>query len=327
MCGWSRPQDCVMAKKRLMLKADASKISNILSYDAVTHLQWVEGRGNGQICADIDECAAEIYPCSTNPRVPCFNTIGSFHCGSCPPGYRGDGRSCRRKSACDDAPCYPSATCVDDQTSLNPGGFICHCPSGMMGDGVGESGCQKSNSTICRSEGYCMNGGTCNPISATDYRCACPEFYYGIHCEQVSACIGSPCENGGICEDAGVGKVNCICPIGFYGSLCQYEENSCGAHYREPSGNLTFPIDAGNIAEDGCDFVISTGEENSALRITFTSFENMDGGTSSTDCSKMPANLTLFDGAGDNAPVFATFCGDGNSGKLRQRTKMKDILP
>ncbi|KAK6758663.1 hypothetical protein RB195_016095 [Necator americanus] len=272
--------------------------------------------GNGQICADIDECAAEIYPCSTNPRVPCFNTIGSFHCGSCPPGYRGDGRSCRRKSGCDDAPCYPTATCVDDQTSLNPGGFICHCPSGMMGDGVGESGCQKSNSTICRSEGYCMNGGTCNPISATDYRCACPEFYYGIHCEQVSACIGSPCENGGICEDAGVGKVNCICPIGFYGSLCQYEENSCGAHYREPSGNLTFPTDAGNIAEDGCDFVISTGEENSALRITFTSFENMDGGISSTDCSKMPANLTLFDGASDNAPVFATFCGDGNSGKM-----------
>ncbi|RCN50946.1 CUB domain protein, partial [Ancylostoma caninum] len=272
--------------------------------------------GNGQICADIDECAAETYPCSTNPRVPCFNTIGSFHCGSCPPGYSGDGRSCRRKSACDAAPCHPSATCVDDQTTLNVGGFTCHCPAGMMGDGIGEDGCQKSNSTICRTEGNCMNGGTCKPISAAEYRCLCPEFYYGLHCEQVSACIGTPCENGGICQDAGVGKVNCVCPIGFYGSLCQFEENSCGAHYTESSGNLTFPTDTESVAAEGCDFVISTAEENSALKITFIAFKDMYGSdVGSTDCTKTPANLTLFDGASDNAPIFATFCGDSSSGK------------
>ncbi|KIH46335.1 calcium binding EGF domain protein, partial [Ancylostoma duodenale] len=142
--------------------------------------------GNGQICADIDECAADTYPCSTNPRVPCFNTIGSFHCGSCPPG---------------------------------------------------EDGCQKSNSTICRTEGNCMNGGTCKPISGTEYRCLCPEFYYGLHCEQ-------------------------------------------------------------------------------ALKITFEAFKDMYGSdVGSTDCSKTPANLTLFDGASDNAPIFATFCGDSSSGK------------
>ncbi|KHJ91025.1 CUB domain protein [Oesophagostomum dentatum] len=70
----------------------------------------------------------------------------------------------------------------------------------MMGDGIGENGCQKSNSTICRTEGHCMNGGTCKPVSETEYRCACPEFYYGLHCEQVSPCIGSPCENGGISD-------------------------------------------------------------------------------------------------------------------------------
>ncbi|KAK6011724.1 calcium binding EGF domain protein, partial [Ostertagia ostertagi] len=116
--------------------------------------------GNGQICADIDECAAEIYPCSSIPHVPCFNTIGSFHCGNCPPGYQGDGRSCTKRSACDGAPCHPTATCVEDQTSLNPGGYTCLCPAGTMGDGIGESGCVQSNSTICR-EGICMNGGTC----------------------------------------------------------------------------------------------------------------------------------------------------------------------
>ncbi|KIH53340.1 EGF-like domain protein, partial [Ancylostoma duodenale] len=230
--------------------------------------------------------------------------------------YNGDGRSCRRNSACDAAPCHPSATCVEDQTTLNVGGFTCHCPAGMMGDGIGEDGCQKSNSTICRTEGNCMNGGTCKPISATEYRCLCPEFYYGLHCEQVSACIGTPCENGGICQDAGVGKVNCACPIGFYGSLCQFEENSCGAHYTESSGNLTFPTDTEGVAAEGCDFVISTSEENSALKITFEAFKDMYGSdVGSTDCSKTPANLTLFDGASDNAPIFATFCGDSSSGK------------
>ncbi|VDM64576.1 unnamed protein product [Angiostrongylus costaricensis] len=166
--------------------------------------------GNGQICADIDECAAANYPCSSNPHVPCFNTIGSFHCGRCPPGYRGDGRTCRRHSACDNAPCHPDATCVEDPTSLNPGGFICHCPVGTMGDGIGEHGCQTSNSTIC-NVGKCMNGGTC----------------------KVSVCIGNPCQNGGICEDNGIGMVECTCPIGFYGSLCQFEENGFSRPIKE----------------------------------------------------------------------------------------------
>ncbi|KAK6017828.1 EGF-like domain protein, partial [Ostertagia ostertagi] len=125
-----------------------------------------------------------------------------------------------------------------------------------------ESGCVQSNSTICR-EGICMNGGTCKPLSDTQYRCACAEFYYGLHCEKVSACIGAPCANGGICENSGPGQVKCICPIGFYGQWCELEENSCGAHFAESVGNLTFPDNGEMPAEQQCDFVISTGEENS----------------------------------------------------------------
>ncbi|PIO77439.1 EGF-like domain protein [Teladorsagia circumcincta] len=170
-------------------------------------------------------------------------------------GYHGDGRSCTKRSACDGAPCHPTATCVDDQTSLNPGGYTCLCPAG-------ENGCIQSNSTVCR-EGICMNGGTCKPLSDTQYRCACAEFYYGLHCEKVSACIGAPCANGGICENSGPGQVKCICPIGFYGPWCELEENSCGAHFAESVGNLTFPDNGEMPPEQQCDFVISTGEENS----------------------------------------------------------------
>ncbi|XGW05429.1 hypothetical protein V3C99_016074, partial [Haemonchus contortus] len=248
--------------------------------------------GNGQICADIDECTAEIYPCSKIPHVPCFNTIGSFHCGSCPPGYHGDGRTCARKSACDGAPCHPTATCIDDQSSLNPGGFTCLCPAGMMGDGIGEDGCRQSNSTICR-EGVCMNGGTC----------------------MVSGCVAEPCANGGICEESGPGQIRCVCPMGFYGPMCQFEENSCGAHFAESVGNLTFPDNGEMAAGNQCDYVISTGEENSSLRIIFETFSGMPS-TDPSDCAKSDSNVTLFDGASDNAPIFATFCGDGSGPKV-----------
>lgn len=36
---------------------------------------------------DIDECARH-NPCSKNPLVRCINTVGSYHCGGCPPGER-----------------------------------------------------------------------------------------------------------------------------------------------------------------------------------------------------------------------------------------------
>jgi len=36
--------------------------------------------------ADIDECSLPNKPCSTNPIVQCFNTLGSFYCGACPAG-------------------------------------------------------------------------------------------------------------------------------------------------------------------------------------------------------------------------------------------------
>lgn len=43
-------------------------------------------QGNGYSCQDVDECATNNGGCSTSPSVPCLNTMGSFHCGQCPPG-------------------------------------------------------------------------------------------------------------------------------------------------------------------------------------------------------------------------------------------------
>ncbi|VDP10672.1 unnamed protein product [Heligmosomoides polygyrus] len=55
--------------------------------------------------------------------------------------------------------------------------------------------------------------------------------------------------------------------------------------------------------------------EVQALKITFDTFSGMSSPDLS-DCTKADANLTLYDGPGDNAPIFATFCGDGNGPKM-----------
>lgn len=55
--------------------------------------------------------------------------------------------------------------------------------------------------------------------------------------------------------------------------------------------------------------------EVQALKITFDTFSGMSSPDLS-DCTKADANLTLYDGPGDNAPIFATFCGDGNGPKV-----------
>lgn len=42
---------------------------------------------------DVDECEGE--PCF--PGVRCLNSLGSYHCGSCPKGMLGNGSVCTGK--------------------------------------------------------------------------------------------------------------------------------------------------------------------------------------------------------------------------------------
>uniref|UniRef100_A0A1I7X9A5 CUB domain-containing protein n=1 Tax=Heterorhabditis bacteriophora TaxID=37862 RepID=A0A1I7X9A5_HETBA len=52
------------------------------------------------------------------------------------------------------------------------------------------------------------------------------------------------------------------------------------------------------------------------LLITFVQFSDMSNTEAgSTDCTRTAGNLTLFDGPGDNSPVFSTFCGEASSPK------------
>uniref|UniRef100_H3B0J9 EGF-like calcium-binding domain-containing protein n=2 Tax=Latimeria chalumnae TaxID=7897 RepID=H3B0J9_LATCH len=66
-------------------------------------------QGNGYSCQDLNECEVNNGGCSVIPPVQCMNTMGSFHCGPCPPGYKGDGRVCTQINICslNNGGCHP----------------------------------------------------------------------------------------------------------------------------------------------------------------------------------------------------------------------------
>ncbi|CAD6193661.1 unnamed protein product [Caenorhabditis auriculariae] len=265
----------------------------------------------GQRCVDVDECAAEEPPCSTDPPVVCRNTIGGYTCESCPPGYTGDGKKCEKQSACLNANCHELAKCRESDEVWHTNGYICVCPSGYAGDGVGLNGCEKTNSTVCQTN-LCMNGGKCQPLNNVSYRCVCPDGYFGTFCQNRDPCSVNPCLNGGKCQRATTYEYKCQCTGNFYGEQCELEEESCNSHITQESGNVTFEYKTSTSRI--CDYTFNIARQKSALKLTFLSFDEMSAGLSlSTDCATTLGNLTVYDGLSDTSTRFATFCGDRNS--------------
>ncbi|KAG8126939.1 hypothetical protein E2320_022011 [Naja naja] len=91
---------------------------------------------------ECDACGPPITVlnrCSPNPCFPgvtCTSTPTSFHCGSCPLGYTGNGTHCTDINECTANPCFPRVRCINTAP-----GFHCEsCPPGYRGpalEGVG----------------------------------------------------------------------------------------------------------------------------------------------------------------------------------------------
>lgn len=121
------------------------------------HALFISADGNA--CVDVDECESEVPQCSSVSK--CHNTVGSFYCDSCPADYSGDGHTCTKIDACEKNKCHELATCKEtDDSYRTDGGYSCYCPDGYVGDGIGENGCTKTESSVCR-EHDCVNGATC----------------------------------------------------------------------------------------------------------------------------------------------------------------------
>ncbi|KAJ8026231.1 Neurogenic locus notch-like protein 1 [Holothuria leucospilota] len=76
----------------------------------------------------------------------------------------------------------------------------------------------------------CQNGGTCIPLTLTDFTCACPGCFRGDQCEDVvNACDGNQCQNGGTCQPF-IGSCEqyfCLCPPCLSGIFCELQTNPC----------------------------------------------------------------------------------------------------
>jgi hypothetical protein len=128
----------------------------------------------------------------------CTNTVGSFACSSCPPGFTGTGKTgCRDINEClvvagTNRSCDVRAKC----TNL-PGSYLCgNCPAGFAGTGYTKCTgeilvCPElvsflADCSFCADINECaVNNGGCDPLTtctntAGSFRCSnCPPGYTG----------------------------------------------------------------------------------------------------------------------------------------------------
>uniref|UniRef100_A0A2K5LTF5 Thrombospondin 4 n=1 Tax=Cercocebus atys TaxID=9531 RepID=A0A2K5LTF5_CERAT len=92
---------------------------------------WCRVVGISFVCTDIDECRNGA--CVSNSI--CINTLGSYRCGPCKPGYTGDQiRGCKMERNCRNPelnPCSVNAQCIEERQ----GDVTCVCGVGWAGDG------------------------------------------------------------------------------------------------------------------------------------------------------------------------------------------------
>ncbi|KAM9380342.1 von Willebrand factor D and EGF domain-containing protein-like [Phaethornis superciliosus] len=176
-------------------------------------LKTSSGRHQEGVCGDV--------PCFTGVQCE-MGEAGGFKCGSCPPGYTGDGITCEVQC---DPPCEHGGTCLSQNTCTCPYGFlgprcetmVCnrHCHNGGVCVSPDECKCRKGwSSPSCETavcNPVCLNGGIC----VRPNMCTCPYGFYGPQCQR-AVCI-PPCKNGGHCVRSNV----CSCTEGYTGRRCQ----------------------------------------------------------------------------------------------------------
>ncbi|KAH7711772.1 calcium binding EGF domain-containing protein [Aphelenchoides avenae] len=247
--------------------------------------------GNGVHCHDFDECADNLTNgCSKDPPVECINTFGSYKCGACPEGYEGDGYKCQKTSRCapEKSPCHPVATCHEEPT------FHCQCPAGMIGDGLRRLS---------------------KPKSDIAFKCHCSVGYVGPRCE-----YPNPCKTFGYCRGHGrcvVDRENdnyahCECQTGYFGTFCQFEEDACGFHSTNDTGQIyyeTTTSGAISMKPTVCTWYIQLFDTRKVLVFHFKNFmvPTVNSGTA-RGCRTSFANLSKSDGPNIESPEIDNFC-------------------
>ncbi|XP_066539114.1 cubilin [Hoplias malabaricus] len=241
----SRYDDCVGSNQDLCVHGlciDSDRVNpNEPKYKCICDAGWMSPPGIAACTADVDECSLSNKPCSTNPPVECFNTLGSFFCGACPAGWQGNGYSCQDVNECDtnNGGCStsPMVPCLNTMGSFHCG----QCPPGYEGDG---KTCTQAN--ICSTNnGGCYPLATCASVPGSNIpTCTCPPGYVGngygpAGCTQVvdTCSTNNPCVNGQ-CENTVTGYV-CHCDPGWTGQICNQNINECASNPCQNGGTCT----------------------------------------------------------------------------------------
>ncbi|XP_062900253.1 cubilin isoform X2 [Mobula hypostoma] len=272
---------------------------NKTKYHCICEAGWSQPTAGSACSSDIDECSLPVQPCSTNPPVACFNSPGSYTCGSCPAGYQGDGKNCTLIDVCsvNNGGCHHFASC-----SYNPGTIFpnCTCPADYFGNGYGVNGCIPLID-LCQRSNPCVNG-QCFAIFSS-YICICHPGWTGTHCTQnIDECASNPCKNGGNCTD-GINGYSCTCTQDWTGPECQMPQ-VCSSHLNETYGVISSPGYPGNYPPyTDCFWTISVNP-NFLINFSFglLHIEHHE------DCSF--DYLEIRDGLLDQDPILRKYCGN-----------------
>ncbi|XP_063226608.1 cubilin [Bacillus rossius redtenbacheri] len=206
------------------------------SHACICEQGWSVDATTGACTADVDECSGHHAACSRDPPVACVNVPGSFHCGSCPPGYVGNGYYCSDIDECqmNNGGCSmnPRVQCLNTR-----GSRVCgDCPPGYRGDGVV---CSFVGGSCEVNNGGCNSLATCTSVGAT-VLCTCPAGYAGsgvghFGCVPSGVPASGPCNSNpclhGTCSapQDRLGTFFCSCLPGFTGPTCSIEINPCSS--------------------------------------------------------------------------------------------------
>ncbi|KAM3593822.1 uncharacterized protein V6R79_022582 [Siganus canaliculatus] len=212
-------------------------------YQCICESGWEASPENPACVADVDECNLATKPCSNNPPVSCYNTQGSFYCGDCPAGWRGNGYSCQDLDECliGNGGCSvaPMVQCLNTMGSFHCGA----CPPGYEGDG---RTCAQIN--ICSTNnGGCYPLATCSSSPGAIFpTCTCPPGYVGsgygpTGCTQTSNICqtNNPCVNGQCMATSLAPGYVCNCNSGWQGTHCDQNINECSSNPCQNGGTCT----------------------------------------------------------------------------------------